>query len=244
MIRFSVTLFALLLLSPMTVQPALSGDEASSRLTVIELFTSQGCSSCPPADHFLQKLADEPGILALSWSVDYWDYLGWRDTFARPEFTARQKAYNHALGKSGVYTPQMVIAGRYEVVGSRKDDVRDLIAQSREDNPAVAIGLERDRALLRAFPLSGEITRPLTVWLVGFDDRRDVVIRAGELKGRTMTYRNVVSEAKDIGTLSPGTGGFELNMENIEGIRGNRHAILFQQGAGGPIVAAHRITIP
>lgn len=232
------------MLSPMTVQPAVSGEEAPSRLTVIELFTSQGCSSCPPADKFLGKLADEPGILALSWSVDYWDYLGWRDTFARPEFTARQKAYNHALGKSGVYTPQMVIAGRYEAVGSRTDDVRGLIAQSRKDSPAMTIGLEQNGALLRAFTLSGEITRPLTVWLVGFEDRRDVIIQAGELKGHTMTYRNVVSEAEEIGTVPPGTGQFELNLNKLDGIAGNNHAVLFQQGPGGPILAAYRITAP
>ena len=243
MIRICITLVALLMLSPLTVTPAVSGEEMSSRLTVVELFTSQGCSSCPPADHFLQDLADEPGILALSWSVDYWDYLGWRDTFARPEFTARQKAYNHTMGKSGVYTPQMVIAGRYEAVGSRTDAVRDLIALSRNNSPAVAIDIERDGRVLRALTLSGRVSGPVTVWLIGSDDRREVVIRAGELEGRAMSYRNVVSQAEKVGTLSAETGTFQLDMEKFQDIKGDSHAILFQQGDGGPILAAYRIML-
>lgn len=208
------------------------------RAVVVELFTSQGCSSCPPADHFLSDLADEEGIIALSWNVDYWDYLGWRDTFARPENTARQRAYNRLLGRSGVYTPQMVIDGRFEDVGSRRGNVRKLIDRSRTLSATTEISLSQERDILAIQIGAGEIEGEATVWLVDFAHEKSLEIKRGELAGRKMTYRNVVLRSERLEHWTGAAMMLTRDLASSRAVGADACAIIIQTGETGPIIAA------
>jgi hypothetical protein len=160
---------------------------------VIELFTSQGCSSCPPADKLLGELAADPSLVAISVPIDYWDYLGWKDTFADPRNTARQKAYAHSRGDGQVYTPQAVVNGAVHVVGSDKAAIEHAIAESHKGGtvPLLPIKLTvADGQLTVAVP-DGRDTRA-EVWFCGLMKAGTVSIGRGENKGRTVTYHNVV----------------------------------------------------
>ena len=126
---------------------AMAGAAAARPLTVVELFTSQGCSSCPPANANLAKLRDRPGVLALSFNVTYWDYLGWKDTFGKPEFTARQRTYEAPLGESGPFTPQVVVNGAADTVGNRLSAIEALIAQMDRDSAEAKRMLAEDRTV-------------------------------------------------------------------------------------------------
>ncbi len=169
---------------------------------LVELFTSQGCSSCPSADAFLKELAGQPDILALSFHVDYWDRLGWRDPFASAWNTRRQHAYREALGQPYVYTPQMVIDGTDQAVGSDRAAVGRLIDRHRRDGAMVAVALARTvpgmvRLVLPAKPgLAGRLT------LFGYDREHGTDVRAGENAGRRLLNTNVVSLVEDWGQWS------------------------------------------
>src|SRR3954465_15071375 len=125
------------LLAVLAAVPLIGAAPAPTQPVVLELFTSQGCSSCPPADNAVAKAADRPDVIALSFNVTYWDHLGWKDTFARPEFTDRQVAYNKALGQGAPYTPEVVAGGRVGAVGNTPRGVDDLIARARTQATAM-----------------------------------------------------------------------------------------------------------
>ncbi len=171
---------------------------------VIELFTSQGCGKCPPADALLGRLSADPSLVTLTYAVDYWDYLGWKDTAARPEFTQRQRAYAEARGDRAVYTPQMVIDGRAHAVGSDRDAIDRTVASlaEKKSEPVVDVDVEttRDALVVRVAdgPATSEPTRA-TVWLVRYDRRRTVPIGRGENSGKTVTYTHLVKALQPIG---------------------------------------------
>ena len=164
---------------------------------VVELFTSQGCSSCPPADAFLHELAKRPDVVALSLHVDYWDYIGWKDVFASPEFTRRQHSYAHVGGRRSVYTPQMIIQGQEHVVGAHPKDVEALIRHYQAVPPEVRMQLERKGAVL---VIRAEAARPapMLVQLVRYSPHQEVKIRRGENAGHSYDYANVVRELKQL----------------------------------------------
>ena len=173
---------------------------ANERPVVVELFTSQGCPSCPPADAFLEQLAVRDDVLALSLHVDYWDYIGWEDTFGSPDHTARQRGYAKASERKMIYTPQMIINGADHVVGTRFKDVTDLIdkhhSRSAEDI-AVSLNEEGDRIHLSArTPAPREM--PLAVHLVRYLPKETVEIERGENAGKTITYVNIVTEMQTL----------------------------------------------
>jgi len=201
-----------------------------SGVAVVELFTSQGCSSCPPANANAAALADRPDVLVLSFGVTYWDYLGWKDSFAAPEFTARQRTYEPALGHDGPFTPQIVVDGVRDTVGNDRSTVEALIACG----PAAkgpAITLDDLRVTIGA----GKVTAPADVWLVRYDPRViDVAVRRGENGGRTLPHRNVVHELVRIGAWTGAESGIALPKP----APGLRTAVLVQGRGGGPIVAA------
>src|SRR5262244_3732178 len=148
---------------------------------VVELFSSEGCSSCPPADALLGELAQRPGIVALAFHVDYWDYIGWKDPYASPANTQRQHDYAAALRLHMVYTPQMVVDGRTDVVGSERADVEAAIGKAAAQ-PKLAVAIEKDGAGYRvvipaaAAPAGG----PATVWLAFFDSEKETRVARGE----------------------------------------------------------------
>ncbi|HMA15894.1 MAG: DUF1223 domain-containing protein [Bacteroidota bacterium] len=209
-----------------------------SRPVVVELFTSQGCSSCPPADELLAELAADPGVLALSFHVDYWDYIGWKDPFAAPQYTERQRDYAAALGLRYVYTPQMVIDGRHNVVGSKRREVVQAVEKASAAMTAVDVTLEATdggRAVLSAgTPPSEEAT----VWLVIFDDGHDTPVERGENRGRALHNSNVVRELKALGAWSGAAKSFPLDFAKAKAEGRGGCAVIVQQGRGGAILGA------
>lgn len=163
---------------------------AEARPAVLELFTSQGCSSCPPADALLGDLSKRPGIIALAWHVDYWNNLGWKDPYAKADWTERQKGYARAL-KGEVYTPAMVVNGAALMVGSDSDAVAQAIA--RTPPPPVGVTLRRTAAGLEA-----EVTYtaiPVTAMLIAYDPRQTTQVGAGENWGRKLDEYRIVRDA-------------------------------------------------
>ncbi|MYE02778.1 MAG: DUF1223 domain-containing protein [Alphaproteobacteria bacterium] len=170
----------------------------ASKPVVVELFTSQGCSSCPPADRILGHLADRDDVIALGFHVNYWDRLGWPDPFATQAGTDRQYAYSPVLGRRNVYTPQMVIDGRYDVVGFHAERIKVAIAQAEATSASrLAVGLEWRKPGLLGYSLpagQGEGR----VHLVRFARKLDQDIERGENAGRHLSYSNVVREIVEI----------------------------------------------
>ncbi|HXV23472.1 MAG TPA: DUF1223 domain-containing protein [Alphaproteobacteria bacterium] len=203
---------------------------------VVELFTSQGCSSCPPADAFLGELAHREDVIALAFHVDYWDYIGWKDPFASPDHTLRQRSYARALGLRTVYTPQMVIDGRADAVGSNRSRVDRLIDGARE-LPKLAIGLESSAGKHMLSLPDARIDRPATIWLAIYEREERTSVRRGENAGRDLSNYNIVREFRRLadwdGTAR--TLGLDLSEAMKEGMG---CAILVQAAGQGPILAA------
>jgi hypothetical protein len=171
---------------------------------VVELFTSQGCSSCPPADRYLAELAKDPSLVVLSWPVDYWDYIGWKDTFASPGFTARQKAYAAVRRDDQVYTPQAVIDGVTHAVGNDRDVVQDAIAANGKTLNCALTMTDRDGKIGIDVAPKANASGSATLWLLRVLRTANVAIGRGENKGRSITYTNVVREAIAVGEWSGG----------------------------------------
>jgi hypothetical protein len=179
---------------------------------VVELFTSQGCSSCPPADEFLRELAARPEIIALTLPVDYWDYLGWKDTLAQAAFTARQRNYASARNDKQVYTPQVVVNGVKPIVGSDRDKIESVVAKSVSNGaPPVTVGVSETGATvtIEVGPAIGTVSAA-EVWLLPVAKAREVAIGRGENKGRTITYANVVRGMVKLGDWSGQPARFEV----------------------------------
>lgn len=169
-------------------------------VVVVELFTSQGCSSCPPADAYLAMLATDPRVIALALHVDYWDYIGWADSFADPRYTDRQKAYAHAQGSRTIYTPQMIIGGQERVEGNQPEAVSGLISDHLAIAPNVSLTLRRsgDRVEISA-AANPPLSRAVRVQLVRYRPVETVHIDYGENEGQVMTYHNIVTSWQVIG---------------------------------------------
>ena len=166
----------------------------STEVVVVELYTSQGCSSCPPADANFAALAGQPGVIPLALHVDYWDYIGWADTFAQAEFTDRQKAYARAEGHKTIYTPQFIIGGMGRVVGNEPAEVADHVAKHKSVGSPVKLRLEKQGDAIVIFAEADPpLGRPVRVQLVRFNPSETVAIDRGENAGRSVTYRNIVT---------------------------------------------------
>ncbi len=226
---FRRALSAALALCALIAEPA----AAAEPLTVVELFTSQGCSSYPPANANLAAISDRPGILALSFGVTYWDRLGWKDTLAKKIFTDRQISYEAPLGESGPFTPQMIVNGRRSIVGNDKRSVDRVIAASAADDksgPPLELG-DRSVNIGEGRAIGGGFD----VWLVRYDPRSiDVPIRRGENAGRMLPHRNVVHDLDRIRRWS----GEKLTIRISDAAPALKTAVLLQRRNGGPVVAA------
>jgi hypothetical protein len=199
---------------------------------VVELFQSQGCSSCPPANANVMALSARPDILALSFGVTYWDALGWKDTFASPRFTARQYDYAKGLGHSGVFTPQVVVNGRRDGIGVDRGELQSLLlAADRGDvGPAISI---RARAVTVS---AARTARAADVWLVRYDPRIvQVSIKRGENGGKALPHKNVVRELRRIGRWTGAAVTLSIPPVADPALR---TAILVQAPGGGPILGA------
>lgn len=196
---------------------------------VVELFTSQGCSSCPPADEFVRELASRPDILALTLPVDYWDYLGWKDTLAHPAFTARQRAYASARSDKLVYTPQVVVNGQKPTVGSDRVKIESLIAKSMANGALpVPVGVSETLSAVIVEIGSSANGPPGEVWLLPVAKVREVAIGRGENKGRTITYANVVRGMMKLGDWSGGPARFEAPLSSARSGDADAYVVLVQ----------------
>lgn len=198
---------------------------------VVELFTSQGCSSCPPADEILSELSDRDDVIALAYHVDYWDYIGWPDTFGSAANSDLQRAYASAQGKNRIYTPQLMINGAKDVVGSRRADVENGLARTQLNVP---IRLENDNGYLQVI-IDGNATFPeANVWLVTFRDNAEVNIQRGENRGKVLTYSKIVTDRQVLGMWEPDTGAhIKLPLDKILLSEGDGAAILVQEDVNG-----------
>jgi hypothetical protein len=212
-------------------------------LAVVELFTSQGCSSCPPADAALRSLAGRSDVIALTLPVDYWDYLGWRDTLATPAFTARQRTYAATRGDRQVFTPQVVVNGKASCVGSDAAAIEHLI-QAGRPGPTVAIALSESAGTVGvdvAAAASGAgPVETADVWVLPVAKAREVTIERGENRGKTITYANVVRGMTRIGQWRGAALRVEVPLATAKS-DGDGYVVLLQAPHGekpGPILGA------
>ncbi len=184
----------------------------SSQGVLVELFTSQGCSSCPPADAVLEKLTQRAGVIPLALHVDYWDYIGWADTFAQEKFTNRQRKYAAANHQGMVYTPQMIVAGGARVKGF---DGAEALAEIAAVNNLVTLNLQRsgDEVVISA-RANGQLSGDFLVDMVRYRPKSTVRIVRGENEGREIAYHNIVTEWENIGTWT-GQGGLNLRARAV-----------------------------
>ncbi len=218
-----------------------TGAMAREVKAVVELFTSQGCSSCPPADKLLGELAERDDVIALTLPVDYWDYLGWKDTLASPAYTKRQEAYARRRGDRQVYTPQMVVNGRMHVIGSHRDRVLDAIVEANASPDVwidVGLSVDRETIMVSAAAAPADSDTPdATVWLLLTSKSEEVNISRGENGGRSITYSNVVRMMMPVGSWSG--DAIEISLPRADLMEGyDGCAVLLQVDGAGPLLGA------
>jgi hypothetical protein len=201
-----------------------SGSVAAEPRNVVELFTSQGCSSCPEADKLLGELAKDPSVIAISLPVDYWDYLGWKDTLASPQYTAKQRAYSRARGDREIYTPQVVVNGVIPVIGSHKSEIDDAISQTRGKAMlhAVQLSASGDKLTVSVPDAKDSAVAKGEVWIYGVTGTVPVTIGKGENAGRKITYYNVARRLVKVGDWTGKAASWTIPADQIraEGVDG------------------------
>jgi hypothetical protein len=209
--------------------PALAA--ARPQLAVVELFTSQGCSSCPPANDNIRTLSSRPDVLSLSFGVTYWDQLGWKDTFASPVFTARQWAYARGLHHDNVFTPQVVVNGRADTVGQHLSEIDALLRGA----PLTGLQIVAETGRVRLSAGTAPQGAPADVWLVRYEPGViEVPVRRGENTGRTLPHAHVVRSLIRLG----GWSGGPVSLSLPPGGAGLASAVVVQSAGTGPILAA------
>lgn len=230
----------------LTMMMALGAATAGERsLVVVELFTSQGCSSCPPADQLLSDMSAREDLLPLAFHVDYWDYIGWKDTFAQPRFTERQEGYRRAAQARYKYTPQMVIGGVTHAVGNRPMEVFDALEKHRDLMGQVMLSANADGkggAVVKAYAVTHNVpAAPMVALLVNFTPRETVMITRGENAGHQITYSNIVTKLDAVASWD-GSGELEIDLPALgEGAAALILQSITEKGYPGPVQAAIRL---
>jgi len=222
---------------------AASVSYAGDKITVVELYTSQGCSSCPPADDLLGKLAERDDIVALSLHVDYWDYIGWKDPFASPDNTARQRQYADKLGIGYVYTPQMVIQGMAHTTGSNQRAVEKLIRNARGAK-RLDVDLTHSANGLRV-DISADVSgaEEARIFVAAFDARHENDVTRGENSGRKLAHYNVVRDMAQIGIWSGDAVSLNVSGKDIKMTGHDGYAILVQSVKTGHLLGAAQVKL-
>ncbi|MGB0854271.1 MAG: DUF1223 domain-containing protein [Pikeienuella sp.] len=218
---------------------AAQADGTGKAPVVVELFTSQGCSSCPPADEFLGRIADREDIIALSLHVDYWDYLGWKDVYGLPGHSDRQRKYARHMKERMVYTPQIIVNGAEGMVGSQTALVEDAIKRhlAKPASAVVGVSLRGDRLVVEVAP-SGTATAGHVV-MAWYSRTENVAIGAGENTGRRITYHNVVRGWADLGEWR----GSPIAMTAPKPMTADGVAVLVHDTKTGQIIGAGRLAL-
>lgn len=206
---------------------------------VVELYTSQGCSSCPAADKVLKVIAQNPNVIALSMNVDYWDYLGWKDDLALPGNAKRQRKYAKAMRSRHVYTPQLMIDGKMDVVGSRRSQVDSAVETyaRAKDEAKIDAAIDGEKVRVTVSPRSAKIDGAV-IWLVGYDESIVKKIGGGENHGRSVEYHNVVREWTEVARWD-GNAPLSFKIPKPTGQSG--FAVIVQEGEVGPILGATQV---
>jgi hypothetical protein len=212
---------------------------------VVELFTSQGCSSCPPADKIIGELSNDPSIIALSMPIDYWDYLGWKDTLADSRFSARQRAYSRMRGDREVYTPQVVVNGSAHVIGSDRAGIESAIAKTAKSDTVMSVPVSMSLAGKQLNVSVAASKEPAVshgeVWICTITKAVPISIGRGENRGQQITYHNVVRNLLKVGDWNGTPESWTVPLENLarEGIDG---AVVYIQDGNrdkpGPMLGA------
>jgi hypothetical protein len=215
--------------------------ETETRPVVVELFTSQGCSSCPPADSYLGQLSRRKDVLPLSFHVDYWDYIGWKDQFSDPAYVGRQRAYDMTLGQHMVYTPQIIVAGAVDAQGANRALIEQKIREAKARQRMYPLEVARD-------PQSGQVIVqlpqaplpvPATLWLVTYQYKDQVAIDRGVNSGRTLESYNTVRSLQKVGTWDGHAGTLSLQLDaTTKAKKPDGCAIIANLADYGPVVAA------
>ena len=214
-------------------------NQAQPQPVVVELFTSQGCSSCPPADALLKQLAQRPEVIALALHVDYWDYIGWRDFFASPANTNRQKGYAQVGGRRMIYTPQMIVMGQQDVSGSDAMGLADAISAYQARPRPVALELQRQagRLTVSVAPRGTLPDGPVVIQIVRYTALETVDITRGELAGHQIDYANIVNDFQQVAIWD----GQQADVFTVEYDGTQPAAVLVQQGPFGAVLAAAQV---
>lgn len=232
-------IFALLPLLFTAAQPAVAEQVRQQPTAVLELFTSQGCSSCPPADALLSEYDEREDIIALAYHVDYWDYIGWQDTFASAENSNFQRAYAKAQDKNRIYTPQLMINGSKDVVGSRRGDTDAAILSA---NLTIPVDLQFSDGMLKVEIDGNTALGEAKVWLVTYKSTAEVAIDRGENRGQTLNYYQIVTNRQVLGMWEPTDGAqVKLPLDDMLGAESDGLAVIVQadlNGLPGPILGA------
>lgn len=211
---------------------------AQTNPVVVELFTSQGCNSCPPADQIMGMLAERSDVIALSLHVDYWDYLGWTDKLAHPAFTKRQRAFARALDERTVFTPQAIVQGRASVIGSHERDLERQIRLQREQPVLVNLDADREmKSLTVSVSPTGNSSPAADIWCVEYSPLETVDIANGENAGKRIDYANVVVNWQKVGEWD-GSGPMTVSGD-LKG--GMPVVVIIQEKNTGPILAAMKV---
>jgi hypothetical protein len=212
---------------------------------VVELFTSQGCSSCPAADKIIGELAKDPNVIALSLPIDYWDYLGWKDTLADSRFTARQKAYSHMRGDRDVYTPQVVVNGSVHVIGSDRSSIDGAIDTTKKADGVmsvpVSMSLSGKQINVSVAANNGPAIKHGEVWICSVSKSVPISIGRGENRGKELTYHNVVRNLLKVGDWNGTAGSWTVPLENISREGVDAAVVYVQDGSRenpGPMLGA------
>jgi len=208
---------------------------ASEAPVLLELFTSQGCSDCPPADKLAGELAKLPGVHLATLNVDYWDYLGWKDTLAKPLYSKRQMDYAHARGDNNVYTPQMVINGAAYAVGSRRGDIEAAMAKVRASALPIALGITSSGTDVEITLGEGPASAA-TLWVMGIAPLVSVPIARGENAGHGVSYHNVARQLEAAGTWNGKAQKYKLPKAGLMAPDCTSCLALLQQGEVGPVL--------
>jgi hypothetical protein len=212
--------------------------QAAKSPVLVELFTSQGCSSCPPADTLAGELAKRDDVIVVSLNVDYWDYLGWKDTLAKPEFTKRQMNYAKSRGDGDVYTPQMVINGSAHVVGSNRGHVLDAVNDAAAAAVPIAISVQDNE--LHIDIGEGKSEGDATLWLMSVAREVSVDIERGENTGKTISYHNVVRMLTPAGMWKGKAESIVMPRKSVTLPHSKSCIAVLQQGDTGPVLGLGR----
>ncbi|MEL6618865.1 MAG: DUF1223 domain-containing protein [Pseudomonadota bacterium] len=213
---------------------ALASPVAADSPVVVELFTSQGCSSCPPADALLHELADRDDVIALALHVDYWDYIGWKDEFADPAHAKRQRGYALAGNRRSIYTPQMIVNGETDIVGTKPMKLSKAIADHAARPARMALEVARNGSDLQITAPANGTGGPFVVYMLRYQPERTARITRGENAGHTLAYANVTQDWK---ILFEWDGMTPLDIAAVA--EGDLPiVVMVQQGLHGPIMAA------